>query len=69
MKTVEQEIAERIQNGFVTETLEPIKCVCGCTDFYDVTIDTIENVVCEHDRLCASCHKIVGTWSYGSWMP
>lgn len=62
------EIYQQIDNGLINQNLEPIKCECGSTDFYDKITDKIDYLVVEKDRFCKKCGKLVGYWSYGHWL-
>jgi hypothetical protein len=51
-----------------TSTGEPIMCDCGSKEFRYNVIDRITmSIVCEEEKICTRCSKIVGYWAYGSW--
>jgi hypothetical protein len=66
-ETMEQYITQMIEDGYITEKGEPLKCVhCGSKDleshhFYE------NHYVAEIDVICKICDKNTGHWSYGSW--
>ena len=69
MKTIKEDIQERIEKGLITEQLEPIKCKCGSTDYYELAITILDSLVVEKDRHCFECLTLLGHWSHGHWMP
>jgi len=67
--SIEDELKDKINKSLIDEKLEPIKCECGSTNFNDQTRDMLNYEVVEKDRYCDKCGKLVGYWSYGSWLP
>jgi hypothetical protein len=68
-KSVQESIEAAITKGLIDNNLEPIKCECGSTAFYDKTRDAIDSTVCEKERFCKACNASVGYWAYGYWEP
>ena len=66
---VQSELDDKMKRGLINSDLEPIKCECGSTVFLDKTTDRIDFLETEKERICKSCKKLVGYWSYGFWMP
>jgi len=66
---IEFELNDKIEKGLINDNLEPIKCECDSTEFYDKTTDRIDYLEVEKDRYCKKCNKLVGYWSYGHWLP
>ena len=66
---ITNEIDGRIKQGLINKHLEPIKCECGSTGFYDVPTSRIDSIICEKDRYCKGCRKNIGSWAYGFWLP
>ena len=69
-KSFEQFLKEEIEAGYMSENGSPIKCHCGCTDFKEVDKYHENGHVVEYALECKNedCLKIVGRWSYGSWL-
>lgn len=64
----EEEVADAIENGFINEDMEPIKCYkCGHEEFTDTTKAADSGLVTEKQRDCARCGQQNGYWAYGYW--
>lgn len=62
------ELEEQIKGGFITESLEPIRCFkCNSVEFKDTTINTDGGHLSEFQRDCTKCGQVNGYWAYGYW--
>jgi hypothetical protein len=69
-ETFEDYFKRQIEEGYILENGKPIKCECGCADFKQVDKYFGEGYIEEYALECTNedCLKIVGRWSYGSWL-
>lgn len=54
--------------GYILKDRTPIKCPrCKSKDLEDYNYYYLDIYVCEHDRKCKKCDKVLGHWNYGHW--
>lgn len=63
----ESEIRRDVQLGLIKPDLEPLKCSCGSSDFYDCNHYYEAGYLSEFNRKCKKCDNTVGYWCIGSW--
>lgn len=70
LESFEDFLKKEIEEGFRLESGQPIKCECGCIEFKQVDKYYGEGHLEEYALECTNenCLKIVGRWSYGSWL-
>ena len=70
IESFEDYFKRQIEDGYILENGKPVKCECGCTDFKQVDKYFGEGYLEEYALECTNeeCLKIVGRWSYGSWL-
>lgn len=62
------ELKRLIDNGCLTNTLEPIKCsACKSEEMNDHSLAGDAGYISEFERRCSNCHKVLGYWAYGNW--
>lgn len=68
-QSVEDYMKRQIEDGYITENGQPIKCECGCTEFKQVDQHYGEGHIEEYSLECTNqeCLKTVGCWSFGHW--
>jgi hypothetical protein len=58
----------QIWADIVTGNLTPKTCEWCCSQsFKDIPKDYVNYDLCEFERQCECCDKLVGYWSYGHW--
>ena len=56
------------QNQHLEEAQDnPKECTCGCLFFTDNTVEQIDHIILEYNRICDGCGNILGTWNTGFW--
>lgn len=64
----QKELDRLLAGGFISDTLEPIKCFkCGSTVFIDTPTATDSGHVSEKERRCECCNQQNGYWAFGAW--
>jgi len=44
------------------------KCpICKSENFRDVTVDFIDNIETEKERICNDCGELMDYWAFGYW--
>lgn len=66
-QTMEEEINEMINNGYIDMDFQPLKCFCGCTEFEQFGQILDEQSIVEFQVKCKDCGQKVGHWAYGNW--
>lgn len=61
---------KKIKEGYIDESGEPKKCVCGSTKFKQVNQYYGNLGIEEYSLMCIDkdCLKIVGAWAFGHWI-
>jgi len=67
METIGDYINRMIEEGYIGEKGQPLKCFkCGGEDFEETNHCMGNYSIDEYDMVC-SCGTIVGHWAYGYW--
>lgn len=60
----------QIGAGYVDKNGAPLVCPhCHSKKQKHVVRDMVNSETCELEVFCYNCHKNIGYWAYGSWMP
>ena len=62
-----ERIKQSVADGLLSTSLEPLKCMCGSTEFKDETKSVDGGRISESERSCAKCKTVLGYWAYGGW--
>ncbi len=70
IETYEDYFKRKVNEEYINNEGQPLKCECGCTEFKQVSQYYGEGFIEEYSLECTNqdCLNIVGTWSFGHWM-
>lgn len=67
-EVIKKVVAMRIEQGFINEDLEPVKCrICGSKKMVDYDHYREGHGVIEYSVKCGECNAVLGHWAYGNW--